>query len=134
MKYQEDSAFNKRFVFIADLHSMTMAFTHDNASIQYKGDIGKDSYSMIKTLMASGLNPEKTTLFIQSHVPEHSELAWILSCFANQHALNFMVQYKEKGDEYSSVGLYTYPLLMASDILIYKSTHVPVGLDQLQHI
>jgi tryptophanyl-tRNA synthetase len=134
LKYQQDPTFSKRFLFIADLHSLTTAFTAEHDMIVYNGRIGKDSFEMVKTLLACGVDVEKTTLFVQSHVPEHSELAWILSCFANQHALNFMVQYKEKANETSSVGLYTYPLLMASDILIYRSTHVPVGVDQVQHL
>ena len=73
-------------------------------------------------------------LFVQSQVPQHTELTWIFSCLGPQHWLNTMIQFKEKSNENSSVGLYTYPVLMAVDILLYKADHVPVGVDQLQHI
>lgn len=85
-------------------------------------------------MLACGVDPEKTVLFVQSHVPEHTELCWILSCIAPQNWLNVMVQYKEKGNASSSLGLYSYPVLMAADIILYKASKVPVGSDQLQHL
>jgi tryptophanyl-tRNA synthetase len=89
------------------------------------------------TLLASGIDPKKSCLFVQSHVPEHTELMWILSSMTPLSWLNRMVQFKEKkakNDNKTSSSLYTYPILMASDILLYKATHVPVGEDQTQHL
>ena len=87
-------------------------------------------------VLACGVDPEKANLFVQSHVPEHTELTWILSCCAPMGELNRMTQYKEKSERVESVnaGLFTYPILMAADILIYKADVVPVGEDQLQHL
>jgi len=87
--------------------------------------------------IAAGLDPSKCTLFNQSQVPEHAELAWIFNCVARLGWLNRMTQFKEKAGtqrENASVGLYVYPTLMAADILAYKATHVPVGEDQKQHL
>ena len=83
--------------------------------------------------MASGINPEKTIIFNQSAVPAHTELTWLLSCFTPIGWLNRMTQFKEKAGKRKDnavLGLYSYPVLMASDILAYKATHVPVGEDQ----
>lgn len=83
---------------------------------------------MAKLLICSDLDLEnKITLFVQSKVKEHAELCWILSCFSPHHWLNSMIQFKEKGHENSGLGLYSYPILMSADILLYKATHVPVG-------
>lgn len=86
--------------------------------------------------MAVGLDPQKTTLFIQSDVPEHTELGWILTCSAYMGELERMTQYKDKSKKMKSipVGLFVYPTLMAADILLYNATHVPVGEDQKQHL
>ena len=87
--------------------------------------------------IASGINPEKTIIFVQSNVTGHSELAWILSCHTPIGWLNRMTQFKDKAGknkERAPLGLYSYPVLMAADILLYKSTHVPVGDDQKQHL
>ena len=87
--------------------------------------------------MASGLNPKESIIFNQSMVPSHSEGAWLLGCIARMGWLNRMTQFKEKAGrdkEKASVGLYIYPILMASDILLYDTTHVPVGEDQKQHL
>jgi tryptophanyl-tRNA synthetase len=92
---------------------------------------------MAAALIASGIDPAKSTLFAQSAVPAHSELAWLLQCTARVGWLNRMTQFKEKSGknrEGASVGLYTYPVLQAADILLYRATHVPVGEDQKQHI
>jgi tryptophanyl-tRNA synthetase len=88
-------------------------------------------------LIASGIDPQKNPLFVQSHVSSHSELAWILSCFTPLGWLNRMTQFKEKSGkhrEQACLGLYAYPVLMAADVLAYKATHIPVGEDQKQHL
>lgn len=86
------------------------------------------------TYLACGLDPKKTTLFVQSEVPEHAELAWILSTMTPMGWLNRMTQFKEKSANNEDLGLYSYPVLMASDILLYKTDLVPVGEDQKQHL
>ena len=91
----------------------------------------------VATFLASGINPKKSIIFNQSLVSAHSEAAWILSCIARMGWLNRMTQFKEKvgkDKEKASIGLYSYPVLMAADILLYDSTHVPVGEDQKQHL
>ena len=88
------------------------------------------------TLIASGIDPKKSALFCQSHVEAHSELAWMLGCMTPLSWLNKMVQFKQKRQEndFTSTGLFSYPILMAADILLYEATHVPVGDDQTQHL
>ncbi|MDC3089971.1 tryptophan--tRNA ligase, partial [Candidatus Pelagibacter sp.] len=91
----------------------------------------------VATFIASGINPERNIIFNQSNVSAHSEAAWILSCSARMGWLNRMTQFKEKAGkdkEKASIGLYSYPVLMAADILLYDTTHVPVGDDQKQHL
>ncbi|MFP5328624.1 MAG: tryptophan--tRNA ligase [Alphaproteobacteria bacterium] len=115
--------------FLADLHALTVDVDPPKlyASIR----------EMAAALIASGIDPEKSILFRQSAVPAHSELCWILQGTARIGWLNRMTQFKEKSGknkEGSSVGLFTYPVLQAADILLYKATHVPVGEDQKQHI
>jgi len=88
-------------------------------------------------LIAAGLDPEKCTLFLQSHVPEHTQLSWILECVASMGELKRMTQFKDKargGEESARVGLFTYPVLMAADILLYDADRVPVGDEQRQHL
>ncbi|MGE5290465.1 MAG: tryptophan--tRNA ligase, partial [Micromonosporaceae bacterium] len=89
-------------------------------------------------LFAAGLDPERCTVFVQSHVPEHTELCWILSCMTGYGEASRMTQFKDKtakgGTEHASVGLFTYPILQAADILIYQANEVPVGEDQRQHL
>jgi tryptophanyl-tRNA synthetase len=142
INFQETNS-NNCFYFIADNHSVTTKFLKDYTESEkeenYKGDRINDM--VIQTaacLLASGVNPKKCHLFTQSHIPAHSELMWILSCMTPLSWVNKMVQYKEKSknknNEPSSTGLYTYPILMAADILIYKANIVPVGEDQIQHI
>ncbi|MBS0272328.1 MAG: tryptophan--tRNA ligase [Proteobacteria bacterium] len=119
----------ENFICIVDLHAMTTRPTPQTLQTHIK--------EAAATLLASGIDPEKTDLFIQSAVPAHCELAWILSCLTSLGWLNRMTQFKEKAGkqrEQANLGLYSYPVLQAADILIYKATHVPVGEDQKQHL
>lgn len=86
------------------------------------------------TLLASGIDPDKSTIFIQSHVPAHAELGWIMNTFTPMGELERMTQYKDKKEKSTFAGLFNYPTLMAADILLYKTESVPVGEDQVQHI
>ena len=115
--------------FLADLHALTVEVEPD----QLRSNVRE----MAAALIASGIDPAKSTLFAQSAVPQHAEMAWLLQCTARVGWLNRMTQFKEKSGknrEGSSVGLYTYPVLQAADVLLYRATHVPVGEDQKQHI
>ena len=115
--------------FLADLHALTIDVE--------PGELRSNVREMAAALIASGIDPRKSTLFAQSAVPAHAELAWILQCTARVGWLNRMTQFKEKtgkNREGASVGLYTYPVLQAADILLYQATHVPVGEDQKQHV
>lgn len=114
---------------IVDLHALT--------TLEESEKLSENSRLMAATYMACGLDPEKCAIFVQSHVPAHTELSWILSCITPLGWLNRMTQFKEKAgksQESANLGLYAYPVLMAADILIYRSTHVPVGEDQKQHV
>jgi tryptophanyl-tRNA synthetase len=115
---------------IVDLHSMTMPY--DPAVLR------RNTESMVVDLLACGLDPEKSILFLQSLVPEHTELAWLLGCVCPVGELRRMTQFKEKSEEQSgefvSAGLLTYPILQAADVLIYRARYVPVGQDQEQHL
>jgi tryptophanyl-tRNA synthetase len=114
---------------IVDLHTITVP--QDPATLR------ENTLDLAAIYLASGLKPEHATLFIQSHVPAHSELAWILECFIPLGWLERMTQFKEKSGrerERSSAGLFNYPALMAADILLYDTRYVPVGEDQRQHI
>src|SRR5829696_8248076 len=115
--------------FLADLHALTM----DVDPQELRSNIRE----MAAALIASGIDPAKSILFQQSAIPAHAELAWILQCTARVGWLNRMTQFKEKSGksrEGASVGLYTYPVLQAADVLLYRATHVPVGEDQKQHL
>ncbi|MEL6112165.1 MAG: tryptophan--tRNA ligase [Pseudomonadota bacterium] len=117
------------FYCIVDLHAITVP--------QDPAHLRENTLRLAATLIAAGLDPNRTTLFHQSAVREHTELAWILNCVARLGWLNRMTQFKEKAGkdkERASIGLFTYPVLQAADILIYKATHVPVGEDQKQHL
>ena len=117
------------FIFVADLHAITVW--------QEPAQLAAQTREIAAAYLAAGLDPAKATIFPQSAVPEHAELAWIFNCVARLGWLDKMTQFKEKSGKHkerSSVGLYTYPVLQAADILIYKSTHVPVGEDQKQHL
>lgn len=114
---------------LVDLHAITV---RDNAK-----NLSTNTREMAAILLATGIDPKRSILFQQSAVPAHTSLAWILSCTSRVGWLNRMVQFKEKSGknrEGASVGLLTYPVLQAADILAYQATHVPVGEDQKQHI
>ena len=114
---------------IVDLHAITVP--------QEPLKLKSSTYEVTAAIIASGIDTDKSILFNQSSVKEHSELAWIFNCVCRIGWLNRMTQFKEKAGknrENATVGLYSYPVLMAADILLYKSTHVPVGDDQKQHI
>ena len=114
---------------IVDLHAITVP--------QIAKDLRKNTLDVLALYMACGIDPEKSTLFIQSHVPAHLELAWVLNTMTYMGQLNRMTQFKEKSrnsEENLNAGLFTYPTLMASDILIYQTDLVPVGEDQKQHL
>lgn len=116
------------FYCVVDLHSITVE--------QDPEALRKRTIELAALYIAIGLDPEKVTLFIQSHVPAHSELAWILQCNSYMGELNRMTQFKDKSSKNESVtnGLFTYPVLMAADILLYDTDFVPVGSDQKQHL
>ena len=114
---------------VVDLHAITIS--------QDANELKKNILETVATFIASGIDPKKSIIFNQSQVSAHSELAWILSCVARMGWLNRMTQFKEKAGkdkEKASIGLYSYPVLMAADILLYDATHVPVGDDQKQHL
>lgn len=114
---------------LVDLHTLTVR--QDPAVLRER------CYEVLALYIACGIDPERSTVFIQSHVPQHAQLAWILSCFTYMGELNRMTQFKEKSQRHASninAGLFTYPVLMAADILLYGSQLVPVGEDQKQHL
>ena len=114
---------------VVDLHAITVL--QDPAVLRTK------THELAALLFACGIDPEQSTLFVQSHVPAHSELAWILNCFIPMGWMQRMTQFKEKSGENQervSVGLFDYPALMAADILLYDTDRVPVGEDQKQHV
>lgn len=116
------------FYCIVDLHAITQQYDQATMAERVR--------EMAVELLACGIDPNRATLFVQSHVAEHSELAWILSSCAPYGELLRMTQFKEKSEraDYVNCGLFTYPILMAADILLYRATRVPVGEDQLQHL
>jgi tryptophanyl-tRNA synthetase len=117
------------FFCVVDLHAITV--WQDPTILKQK------TREVTAAFIASGIDPEKNTLFVQSQVPQHAQLAWIFNCVARMGWLNRMTQFKDKAGKNSenvSVGLFSYPTLMAADILIYLATHVPVGEDQKQHL
>lgn len=120
---------HESFFCIVDLHSMTLPW-------QPKA-LAEATLAKGAELLACGIDPARSVLFIQSHVPEHAELAWVLNCVARMGELRRMVQFKEKSKgetESVGVGLFTYPVLQAADVLLYRAHGVPVGEDQRQHI
>ena len=116
--------------FVADLHSITVP--QDPAELAQRTRVTAAQY------IAAGIDPERSTLLVQSHMPEHSQLAWVLNCITGYGEAARMTQFKDKsakqGADSTSVGLFTYPVLMAADILIYQADQVPVGEDQRQHL
>ena len=120
---------NKCIFCVVDLHAITVK--------QNPNELKDNIRETVATFIASGIDPEKSIIFNQSKVPAHSETAWILSCTARMGWLSRMTQFKEKAGkdkEKASIGLYSYPVLMAADILLYDASHVPVGDDQKQHL
>lgn len=114
---------------IADLHSITVR--------QEPSELRKQIYSAAAMLLSIGLDPQKSVIFMQSHVAAHSQLAWILDCYTQFGELSRMTQFKDKSQKHAdnvNAGLFTYPVLMAADILLYKPDVVPVGADQKQHL
>ncbi|WP_432834969.1 tryptophan--tRNA ligase [Dactylosporangium sp. CA-092794] len=118
------------FYCVVDLHAITAG--HDPALLRRRTRVSAAQ------LLAVGLDPERCTLFVQSHVPEHAQLGWVLSCITGFGEASRMTQFKDKsqkqGADRSSVGLFTYPILQAADILLYQADAVPVGEDQRQHL
>jgi tryptophanyl-tRNA synthetase len=117
------------FFFIADLHALTTPFEPKQ--------LRQDTLEVVAEYLAAGIDPDKSTLFLQNHVHEHVELAWIFNCITPLGELERMTQFKDKAKQHKeniNAGLLTYPVLMASDILIYKPQGVPVGDDQVQHV
>ncbi len=116
------------FICVVDLHAITQAYEPE--------ELPQRVFDLALTLMAAGIDPAKSTLFVQSHVPEHTELAWIFSTVTPIGELERMTQYKEKAASQKSVlaGLLNYPVLQSADILLYLATVVPVGEDQEQHV
>ena len=126
VKLQED--YNCLYM-LADLHALTIRI--DPAVLR------RNSMELFALYIACGIDPEKNLLFFQSHVPQHAELSWILNCYTMFGELNRMTQFKDKSaknEENINAGLFTYPVLMAADILLYQSDLVPVGEDQRQHL
>ncbi|HEX7095034.1 MAG TPA: tryptophan--tRNA ligase, partial [Acidimicrobiales bacterium] len=113
---------------VVDLHALTIP--------KEPGEVRTSTLRVAQMLMAIGLDPDVCTLFVQSHVPEHTELSWLLECTVSFGELRRMTQFKDKADraDFVSAGLFTYPALMAADILLYDVERVPVGDDQRQHL
>jgi len=122
---QEDA---DAFFCVVDLHSITVEYDPD--------DLRERTLDLAAMLFATGLDPERSTVFVQSHVTAHAEAAWLLGSVASMGELRRMTQFKEKSDqhEFVSAGLFTYPVLMAGDILLYQTDVVPIGDDQRQHL
>jgi tryptophanyl-tRNA synthetase len=120
---------DERFFCIVDQHALT---TTDSSA-----NLRKDTLTIAAAYIASGIDPVKNHIFVQSHVPAHSELAWYFNCITPMSWLSRMTQFKDKSSQNKAqtmTGLFVYPTLMAADILAYKATHVPVGEDQKQHV
>ncbi|MBM3662807.1 MAG: tryptophan--tRNA ligase [Actinobacteria bacterium] len=124
--HEQDQA--DSFYCVVDLHALTVPAA--------PGAVGSQTLELATTLLACGLDPARCTLFVQSHVPQHTSLGWILQCTTGFGELRRMTQFKEKslGQDSVSAGLFTYPALQAADILLYDTDSVPVGEDQRQHI
>ena len=117
------------FFSVVDMHSITVR--------QDPAELRKRARSLLTLYIAAGLDPEKNCIYYQSHVSGHAELAWILNCFTYMGELNRMTQFKDKAAKHAdniNAGLFTYPVLMAADILLYQADVVPVGIDQMQHL
>jgi tryptophanyl-tRNA synthetase len=117
------------FFSVVDLHAIT--------TLQDAVAIRSNSYDLIAWYLAAGIDPAKAVIFVQSHVRQHAELAWMLNCYTYMGELNRMTQFKDKSSQFSAninVALFSYPVLMAADILLYNTSKVPVGADQKQHL
>lgn len=117
------------YYFMADMHTITVR--------QNPADLRRRTITQLAAYIACGLDPEKNTLFIQSHVPQHAQLGWVLNCYTMFGELSRMTQFKSKSAQHAdniNAGLFDYPVLMAADILIYQPDYVPVGEDQRQHV
>ncbi|MCR4744757.1 MAG: tryptophan--tRNA ligase [Lachnospiraceae bacterium] len=117
------------YYFMADMHTITVR--------QTPAELRRRTLQQLAQYIACGLDPEKNTLFVQSHVPAHAQLAWVLECYTMFGELSRMTQFKDKSAKHQdniNAGLFTYPSLMAADILLYKPDYVPVGEDQKQHV
>ena len=126
--FQKDTDMQRVYC-VVDLHAITMPYDREQ--------LAQSTLEITAAYMAAGIDPEKSTLFVQSHIPEHSQLMWLLATMAQMGKLERMTQFKDKAGknkERACLGLFAYPVLMAADILIYKATHVPVGEDQKQHL
>ena len=119
----------KCFYCVVDQHAITVR--------QVPAELRRRTYETIALYIACGLDPEKNTLYVQSHVPAHTEMAWMLNCFTMFGELSRMTQFKDKSQKHAdniNAGLFTYPVLMAADILLYQTNVVPIGHDQKQHL
>ena len=124
----QDAGFDKAYFSVVDFHSITVP--QDPAMLR------QNTRDTAIALLASGIDPEKSVLFQQARVPQHTELAWILGCITSTGQLSTMTQWKTKKNNTKApcLGLFSYPVLMTADILLYRGTHVPVGNDQQQHL
>ena len=129
-QYVADQYAHDAYYCVVDLHALTVP--------RPPAELRAQTVETATVLLAAGLDPDMCTLFVQSHVPEHTELSWLLECTASMGELRRMTQFKEKsakgGEEAARVGLFTYPVLQAADILLYDADLVPVGDDQRQHL
>ncbi|MCB1680589.1 MAG: tryptophan--tRNA ligase [Alphaproteobacteria bacterium] len=128
VKFQEEPGTTCLYM-VADLHAVTVPYE--------TGELSKATREIAAAFIAAGINPQKSFIFVQSAVPAHSQLMWMLSTMAQLGKLQRMTQFKDKAGkntERVGLGLFAYPVLMAADILVYKATHVPVGEDQKQHL
>lgn len=131
LSLQDDDSYEKRFLAIVDMHALTSMMGPEQQRVRSNAE------EMFATAHACGVDLKRTTMYLQSDVGAHAELFWLLNCRTPIHLLNTMTQWKEKrkkANDLSNAGLYTYPVLMAADILLFGATHVPVGEDQLQHL
>ena len=127
--FQSYSEKYKCFYCVVDQHAITVR--------QVPAELRRRTYETLALYIACGLDPEKNTLYVQSHVPAHTEMAWMLNCFTMFGELSRMTQFKDKSQKHAdniNAGLFTYPTLMAADILLYQTDVVPIGADQKQHL
>src|ERR1041385_1698210 len=127
-QYAATQELGDAFFCVVDLHSITVDYD--------PADLREQSLDLAAILFATGLDPDRSTVFVQSHVTAHAEAAWLLSAVASYGQLGRMTQFKDKGEgrEFVSAGLFTYPILMAGDILLYQTDLVPIRDDQTQHL